>query len=214
MVKASATPDAAWMELALSLGSSEQDARTVYWQILAPRYGEPHRGYHTVAHVASCLGVLDETVAGSPDWLPGARLALWFHDVIYDPLRKDNEERSADVLIGACGLMGVPRSASFASADAVLATKHVGEDPVLELNRRVLDADLASLGFAWDEFVANSAGIRKEYSFVPEDAYRSGRTKILQGFLDRPVLYFTEECRSLYDARARENLRRAVSELG
>lgn len=208
----SACPFEAWRALIEGLGGSLPDADLIYWQLVAPRYGEIHRGYHTIVHVGRCLDFLEQACPGTGPMV--TKLALWFHDVIYDPRRKDNEERSADVLLGACALMSVPRPYAEDAFAAVLATKHDGSAPSSRVTRLTLDADLASLGAPWDEFRANSDGIRKEYSFVSEDAYREGRRKILQGFLDRPSLYFTPEFHDLFDAQARENLRRALEELG
>ena len=65
------------------------------WQQLATHYNEPHRHYHTLDHVAACLTWLDHYrhLAADPLCL---ELALWAHDVIYDPRASDNEARSAD----------------------------------------------------------------------------------------------------------------------
>ena len=65
------------------------------WQQLATHYSEHHRHYHTLDHIAACLGWLDHYrhLAEDPLCL---ELALWAHDVIYDPRAADNEARSAD----------------------------------------------------------------------------------------------------------------------
>ncbi len=63
---------------------------------LAARYGEPHRAYHTAAHVAEVLRWYD-WVADTAGWQSPADvyLAIVFPDAVYEPLAKDNEPRSA-----------------------------------------------------------------------------------------------------------------------
>ena len=61
---------------------------------LVGRYAEPHRRYHTLAHLEAVLDLVDE-FAGEADDPDLVRLAAWFHDAVYDPQRDDNEERSA-----------------------------------------------------------------------------------------------------------------------
>jgi predicted metal-dependent HD superfamily phosphohydrolase len=62
---------------------------------LQSAYAEKHRAYHTSRHIDECLSLLDE-----PTYLAGhpaeVECALWFHDAIYEPTSKSNEERSAD----------------------------------------------------------------------------------------------------------------------
>ena len=59
-------------------------------------YSEPHRHYHTTAHIDACLAELD--LAGDLASDRGeVEVALWFHDAIYRSWRHDNEQRSADL---------------------------------------------------------------------------------------------------------------------
>src|SRR3982751_871356 len=64
------------------------------WAALVEAWSEPHRRYHDLAHLAAVLGIVGELVGAAAD--PDAvRLAAWYHDVVYDPRRGDNEEVSA-----------------------------------------------------------------------------------------------------------------------
>lgn len=59
-------------------------------------YSEKHRAYHTIQHLYECL-VLLESVRSYLKDVNAVALALWFHDVVYDPQAKDNELKSAEL---------------------------------------------------------------------------------------------------------------------
>ena len=77
---------------------------------LEAAYAEPHRAYHTGAHIADCLAKLAriEGLGGHQRQL--LTWAIWWHDAIYDPARPDNEEASAEM--ARRDLAGATNSAS------------------------------------------------------------------------------------------------------
>lgn len=191
------------------------------FNIIEKLYGEPGRHYHTLDHIAWCLDLLyeffPESALGRPPWFYRTELALWFHDIVYDPKRKDNEVRSARALKGFAILAGFPELLADDAAHDILATTHTNtaEDigSFLLPTQWVLDIDLASLGFLPERFDENSDQIRREYAFVPEDAFVAGRKTVLQGFLGRPRIYLTDECHARFEDQARDNLQRAIAKL-
>ena len=190
------------------------------WDLLRGFYNAPGRAYHSMAHISWCLDLLREFFpekSPRPDWYNRVELALWFHDVIYDPRRKDNEKRSSRVLVGAGAMLGLDEMLVQEAGFDIECTTHtlVWTRTKCPLPTQwVLDIDLASLGFEPAKFDRNSEQIREEYSFVPEGAYRAGRKAVLQGFLDKPRLYYTQECHDRFEAQARANLQRAIEKLG
>jgi predicted metal-dependent HD superfamily phosphohydrolase len=58
-----------------------------------------------------------------------------------------------------------------------------------------------------------SNAIRTEYDWLPLDQYRTGRSKVLQSFLQRPSLYFTPAMVAEFEQRARINLQSELQEL-
>jgi predicted metal-dependent HD superfamily phosphohydrolase len=60
-------------------------------EALRQRYYEPQRHYHTWAHVEALLGHYRRWVRSLNRPEP-VLWALYWHDAIYDPQRKDNEE--------------------------------------------------------------------------------------------------------------------------
>ncbi|MDL2342665.1 phosphohydrolase [Deinococcus sp. MIMF12] len=172
-----------------------------------PFYAAPERAYHTAEHVGAVLDAL----ASREVLTPTLALAVWGHDLIHDPSAGDNEARSAAVFgdwlaaEGAdAGLVGEVRS-------LILATRHT-DPPSTRAEALLVDADLSILGTDPATFAAYDAAIRQEYDFVPEAVYRTGRARVLRGFLERDRLYTTPEFAGLED-QARANLQAALGQL-
>lgn len=204
-----------WREFVKRAGGNPRTADDVY-AVLQKLYGEDHRAYHTMGHISWCIDLLHEmSHEPRPDWFNRAELALWFHDVIYDPQRKDNELRSASLMLGMAALLDLdPMLAQKAVVDVEATTHLVYFAPPDESTRWVLDIDLASLGFAPARFDENTAQIRQEYAHVSEPLWNGGRKVMLQMFLDRPRIYLTDQFHERFEAQARENLKRAIQKLG
>ncbi len=171
-------------------------------------YVEPQRRYHTQQHLEECLALLEQ-VRDLPERPEEVEMALWFHDAIYDVKGSGNEERSAEWAHRALVAAGVAPTVAERVRQLVLVTRHDGVPG--NVNEQVLvDIDLAILGAERPRFDEYERQIRDEYAFVPGFLFRRKRRQILRTFLDRPVLYSTAMLRERLEARARENLRRAI----
>jgi predicted metal-dependent HD superfamily phosphohydrolase len=179
---------------------------------LAEAYGEKHRAYHDLAHISRCLDHLDSVPGLNPDLKSEAELALWYHDVIYAPLGSDNEEKSAEFLIGAAKSAGLPDTIAQRAAAAIRATAahESGSNPLADL---VCDCDMAVLGASKAEYDLYEANIRREYRLVPASLFRKGRARILADFFGRERIYATDFFHARFDARARSNIARALKAL-
>lgn len=134
------------------------------------------------------------------------RLAAWFHDAVYRPDRSENEERSARLAERALTEAGVPaaRVAEVARLVRLTVTHDPADD---DLNGAVLcDADLAVLAGTPEQYAHYAAEIRQEYAFVPDDAFRDGRSAVLRQLLGLPRLFRTAHARTRWEAQARHNL--------
>jgi predicted metal-dependent HD superfamily phosphohydrolase len=175
-------------------------------------YAQPHRAYHTQAHIGECLALLESARAlcEDPDEVA---VALWFHDAIYRTHRRDNEKRSALWLAQVAAAAGVPAAAIDRMRDLVLATRHAaaprGRDAQV-----LVDIDLAILGAMPERFDRFEEQIRREYRWVPAPLYRRERGKILAQFLARPRIYSTGWFHDRYEDTARKNLAHALQQLG
>ena len=177
---------------------------------LEARYGEPHRAYHTAAHVTEVLRWFDD-VADDGGWRDPAAvyLACVFHDAIYDPLAKDNEARSAELARTRAGAGARTVELILLTArHGALAPGDVDEEAAL-----FLDCDVAILGAPADAFDAYDRGVAHEYGAVPAAAYRAGRRAFLAGLRARPRIFLSERFHARLDAAARANLDRALARL-
>lgn len=174
-------------------------------------YSSADRSYHTIAHIEFCLQKLSETktIAKEPDSIA---LALWFHDVIYDSHRKDNEEQSALFWSRKTGELQLSPGLQEKVASLILMTKH--DRPAQQVDEKlIVDIDLAVLGTIESEYDDYEQKIRLEYEWVSLAQYRQGRTKVLRQFLERPFIYNLPYFRQKFEEQARKNLMRAINSL-
>ncbi|MGC0331184.1 putative metal-dependent HD superfamily phosphohydrolase [Streptomyces sp. SAI-170] len=177
-----------------------------YADNLLTRWQEPQRHYHTLAHLVAVLDHVDtlERYAADADVV---RLAAWFHDAVYLPDRSENEDRSARLAERALPEAGVSdaKTAEVARLVRLTVTHDPGEE---DFDGQVLcDADLAVLASPPSAYAAYTAAVREEYHFVPNDAFRTGRSDILRQLLDLPRLFHTPFGQKHWEATARYNLR-------
>ena len=166
-------------------------------------YAESCRGYHNLEHLDEVLQWVDETPLPPPEQ-DRLRIALFYHDAIYDGRRGDNEQASADWCRRDLG--------ERAEVELILDTRH-SVQPATELGRWMVDIDLSVLGADRSRFDRYEAGVRQEYSWVPWLLFRRKRKHILFQFLERPRIYFTDFFHERLEGRARANLQRAVAAL-
>jgi len=179
---------------------------------LVEHYSANERAYHNLSHIQSLL-LLSESLLDKIQNREAHYFAVWFHDVIYDTRRSDNEEKSAEFAAEALARLGVPERTAAVVREMILATKHHrGEDLSWDV-KVFLDLDTSILGAPEEIYNEYGRAIRKEYSWVPDAFYREGRTKILNDFLGRGRIYLTEEVGAKYEAQARRNIAEEIKTL-
>ena len=190
----------AWFPLAGDSPTSRTE-----WAAVVAAWSEPHRRYHDLAHLAAVLGLVGELGAAADD-VDAVRLAAWYHDVVYDPRRDDNEAASA--VRARAGLRGlVPEGRLDEVARLILLT--VGHAPAPEDRNGALlcDADLAVLAGPPDAYAAYASAVREEYAHLPDEAFTAGRIAVLERLLELPALYRLPAVAETWTPRARANLR-------
>ena len=197
-----------WTALMNSFGVA---GNTVMFERITKAYAEPHRHYHTAAHIDACLREVDSvhSLARSGSEVEAA---LWFHDVIYNVRASDNELRSAEMASQFLTSAGVSSSICARVYSHILATAHKG-NPIDDDARLVVDIDLSILGQAEQIYDLFERSVREEYKWVPWFLYRRKRIEILRSFLDRESIYGTEWFQQRYESAAQSNLERAIRKL-
>jgi predicted metal-dependent HD superfamily phosphohydrolase len=182
------------------------------FNVLVEHYSERARAYHDLSHIQSLL-VLSEPLLDKIQNRDAHYFAIWFHDVIYDTQRPDNEEKSAEFAGEALSKLGVPEQTIAVVKEMILATKHHRAAGLSWDMKAFLDLDTSILGAPEEVYQEYSRAIRKEYSWVPDVMYREGRMKVLNDFLGRERIYQTEEIRAKCEARARHNIAGEIKSL-
>ena len=189
----------AWAELAGDSPTSRTE-----WAAVVAAWSEPHRRYHDLAHLAAVLGMAGRLVAGAPD--PDAvRLAAWYHDVVYDPQRTDNEQISADR--ARAGLRGlVPDERVDEVVRLVLLTTSHDPAPDDRNGAALCDADLAVLAGPPEAYAGYASAVRAEYGHLSDEVFTAGRIAVLEQLLALPRLYRLPVVADDWTPRARANM--------
>lgn len=201
-----------WLNLAARFTADDFGAHAT-WHALHACYTEPQRKYHTLDHVAALLRLADaeRAHAAQPEVL---EFAIWFHDAIYDPHARDNEQRSAAWARRALEAMHAEAALARQVEACILATQmhELPDTPIPDLPL-FLDLDLSILAAPETDYDAYRRRIREEYAWVPEPEYRAQRATVLERFVARPKLFFTPHLAARFEARARDNIARELRAL-
>lgn len=177
-------------------------------------YGHSSRHYHDLNHIEDMYKThLD--IEGA-DNKAIVLLAALYHDIIYDPLSKTNEENS--ITFFEC-TSDWPMQPSIVIQDCIYATKHLHKihNKKIEkydnnderLVRHFCDLDLNGVGASREQFEINYVNIRKEYSQVENKEWLEGRINFWKAILDRGYIYNNPyNCKYFKDRedQARQNI--------
>jgi predicted metal-dependent HD superfamily phosphohydrolase len=205
------TLEDAWAADMAALRASGKIADDIYVDI-RDRHCEPTRHYHGRSHLRALVELLriyaPHIAAGAP-----SRLAIWWHDAIYDPQARDNEERSADLAREHLARLGADAATTDETVRLILLTKNHWNGPPTGDGDYFLDADIAILGAPPAKYAEYAAQVRQEYAWAPDPAYHAGRSAFLAAAIARARLFRTDIFESTYAAQARENMARELASL-
>ena len=195
-------------ELLSAIGFTEEQTNAKWFE-LEKAYSKKSRHYHNLNHLTEMITEFDAHVTKLK--YPNEVLySIFYHDYIYNSSRKDNELKSAEFAIKI-----LPKESIIGSKvvfDMILATKdhqcHGVED-----EKWLIDFDLKILSKDWEAYQIYFQQIRKEYSIYPDFLYKPGRKKALEHFLENDFIFQTTAFRNLYEAKARENIKREIEYL-
>jgi len=197
-----------WKNLMKSFRFKENESAL---SILIKKYQQKHRAYHNLDHVVDCLHQLDR-YKDEIDDIKIIELAIWYHDIIYNPYKKDNEQKSAEASSEFLLRQNANSQLIQKVYDLILSTIHI-KPPKNKSEAIIMDIDITILGSSEERYGEYCAKIRKEYKWVPNIIYRKKRKEIMTRFLDRKQLYFTDYFYSSLEKRARFNISQEIQRL-
>ncbi|MGR3983936.1 MAG: hypothetical protein OD817_01565 [Gammaproteobacteria bacterium] len=191
-------------------GADEAAAGAVFAE-LAERYAEPHRHYHTAAHIDECLARMDlATASAAPFDADRVELAIWFHDVIYTAGAFDNEARSAGWFAAKAEAAGCSENSSEHVMRHILDTAH-REPPRNADAKLVVDVDLSGMGMDAEAFWRDGRNIRKESADLSDAEFSRRQGIFLRQLVSRKRIYSTPFFYVRCEAPARRNIQSALA---
>ncbi|MEE4000607.1 hypothetical protein V1T75_09680 [Tenacibaculum sp. FZY0031] len=188
--------------------SNDNSFNILLWQEIEEHYTRKKRHYHTLEHLENLLFQLAPIKTKISHWNT-ILFTLFYHDIIYNSLKSNNEEKSAELAIKRMKQLSVPKEMIESCCTQILATKshNVAEDSDTNY---FTDADLSILGQDWKIYTQYYTNVRKEYAVYPSLVYNSGRKKALQHFLTMKKIFKTEYFFQKFEDTARKNIQKEI----
>ena len=183
------------------------------WQDIAVRYNESQRAYHSLQHIQQLFTQFEQIKPhlNEPHIIA---LALFYHDVIYEPTRSDNELKSAEYAVETLRPYLSAAQCQYIYALIMMTANHkLAECSNAQKNfdsAYLLDMDLSILGASWSEYEQYAQAVRQEYAHVSNIDYRVGRIAVLTELLAHPTLYLTDYYSTRLETQARQNIKREI----
>jgi predicted metal-dependent HD superfamily phosphohydrolase len=148
---------------------------------LLSMWNESHRHYHNLNHLNDLIDQINENKDKfSEKEYEKLILTALFHDCVYDPMKSDNEEKSADFFIECC---------SDKSNGDVLEVKQMILDTkthqsTTNLSESFNRYDMSIVERDFDQLLEWERGISEEFSVYGKEVYKNGRLKFLESLMD------------------------------
>ena len=174
---------------------------------------DTNRVYHTPVHVISMFEWAEKH---DIELTKAQQLAIWFHDAIYVPLRKDCELRSSlfmKALVGEAKTKdGIVDHVPVAQCIILSTRYHMMDVELLECQKLVMDLDLSHFAREEDVFLFTGQLVKEEFvPFVGEEEYEKGRRDFFNRLLSRESIFRTDLFKEKFEAKARENIEKFIN---
>lgn len=181
------------------------------WSEIEKNYSGNRRHYHTLQHLDSLLYQLTDVKEEIQNW-DTILFTLYYHDIIYNATKLNNEEKSANLAVKRLKEVAVSSAIIEKCKKQILATKSHLSSNDSDTNY-FTDADLSVLGQSWETYTLYYKNVRKEYAIYPSFIYKPGRKKVLHHFLAMDRIFKTDIFYNKYEANAKSNLQRELKTL-
>jgi len=150
------------------------------YNLILNMWNESHRHYHNQTHLVDLIDKINSIKFESTKDYEKLILAALFHDIIYDPMKNDNEEKSAKFFLDHC----VEKNGDILDIEEIiLETKtHI---PSTKLSRVFSDLDMSIVESDFPKLLEWEEGIWEEYKGVGKEKYKVGRLNFLNSLLDK-----------------------------
>jgi len=190
--------------------SSDGVMHLAMWGSIEKEYTDNRRHYHTLNHLNAMVKELVGYKFKFSNW-DVVVFAIAYHDVVYNALKSNNEELSAEFARNELTKITVPENLVVQCEQLILATK---KHAVIDFETNLFtDADLSILGASSEMYKLYTNQIRMEYAIYPDLIYNPGRRKVLRHFLGMDQIFKTNEFTAAYELQARSNLQAELNSL-
>ena len=187
----------------------------LWWRTIRDYYNKPEeRAYHCLDHLEQMFILFDDLKSDMtrPDLVS---FAIFFHDVIYDPTKSDNEKLSAEMWMKFASENTDIVSNEDANQvfDWIMSTAaHMKHSKTATGDLAIfLDIDLGVLGWSTPRYFEYSEQISREYQHVPVPQFIEGRSTAMQTFLENPEgPYCTTKMQQKYGKQAVANIKAEI----
>ena len=174
------------------------------WTEIDKNYSSKKRPYHSLQHLDILLAQLNEVKGEIQNW-ETILFTLYYHDIVYNSLKSDNEEKSSELAEKRMKQISVSIDTIEHCKKQILATKSHIKSTDSDTNY-FTDADLSILGHTWELYSLYYKNVRKEYSVYPDLVYNPGRKKVLNHFLKMDRIFKTDFFYNKFEIQAKQNL--------
>ncbi|BDD05508.1 HD domain-containing protein [Aureibacter tunicatorum] len=196
-----------WTELA-SRYSNDENLISDLWSEIESHYNKKDRFYHNTEHIKSMIQLAFEYQVKIEDF-DTLLFSVFYHDIVYNSSRSDNEKKSALVASQNLERLGVNAEKTSKCYNQIIDTKKHENDTENDI-KYLLDFDLAILGSSWSDYSIYMKNIRKEYTLYPDFIYNKGRKQVLKSFLELPQIYKTTEFQNKHEEQAIQNITKEI----
>lgn len=192
--------------------TSNEEVIAISFDEIRRRYTGSARHYHNLQHIGDLLQLATAHEQHLQD-KDTVLFSIFYHDIVYNVFRKDNEVRSAAMAAKRLATLHVPAGKIDMVGDFIKATQtHIlpaGTAHAADL-AWFLDFDRAVLAAPWPAYETYARQVRKEYRLYPDRMYNPGRRTFLQQTLQATSIFHTAYFREQHEPDARANMQREL----
>lgn len=153
-------------------------------KLILDKWQESGRYYHDSEHLIDLISQIEEDFGDgkiTPLEREKLHIVALFHDIIYVPGLKNNEEKSAEFFYSLC--KDKYDFDVIEMKQMILDTKtHIPSTP---LSEKFIDYDMSICGRDFETLLKWEGGIRQEYSKFNNKEYLNGRVKFLESIINK-----------------------------